>query len=186
MRNPRLAGVYAKSLLDFAKEANQLDAVSQDMQYVKSLCKESPDFARLLASPIIKDDKKAAIVAAVLKDKVSAPTWAFITLVIQKNRAKYLDQIAQAFIEQYEALNGIHEVLLTTAIALDDNTQKLIVDKLKGATQFAKIKVNSQVNPDIIGGFILEFDNKLIDNSISRKLNDLKLQFADKSYITAV
>ncbi|MFT4203981.1 MAG: ATP synthase F1 subunit delta [Chitinophagaceae bacterium] len=186
MRNPRLAGVYAKSLLDFAKSANHLDTVSQDMQYVKAVCKASPDFARLLASPVIKDNKKVAGVAAVLKDKVSAQTWAFLTLVIQKNRAQYLDQIAQAFIEQYEAANGIHEVHLTTAVALDDNTQKMIVDKLKAAAQFDNVKVNNKVDPDIIGGFILEFDNKLIDASVSRRLNDLKLQFADKSYTTAM
>ncbi len=186
MRNPRLAGVYAKSLLDFAKNANQLDAVSQDMQYVKAACNVSPEFARLLASPIIKDDKKVSVVAAVLKDKVSAPTWAFLTLVIQKNRAQYLAQMAQAFIEQYDALNGIHEVLLTTAVAIDDNTQKMIVDRLKGSAQFDKVKLESKINPDIIGGFILEFDNKLIDASISRKLNDLKLQFADKSYVSVV
>lgn len=186
MRNPRLAGVYAKSVLDFAQNANQVDAVFQDMQYVKAACKVSPEFARLLASPIVKDDKKASIVAAVLKDKVSASTWAFLTLVIQKNRAQYLDQIAQAFIEQYEALNGIHQVSLTTAVALDDKTQSLIIDKLKAVTQFDKVKINNNVNPDIIGGFILEFDNKLIDASVSRRLNDLKLQFADKSYIAAV
>lgn len=186
MRNPRLAGVYAKSLLDFAKGANQLDAVSKDMEYVKAACKASPEFAHLLSSPIIKDDKKASIVAAVLKDKVSASTWAFLTLVIQKNRAQYLDQIAQAFIEQYDAYNGIHEVLLTTAVALDDNTQKIIVDKLKSAAQLDKVKLNSKIEPDIIGGFILEFDNKLIDASVSRKLNDLKLQFADKSYLSVI
>lgn len=129
---------------------------------------------------------KASIVAAVLKDKVSASTWAFLTLVIQKNRAQYLDQIAQAFIEQYDAYNGIHEVLLTTAVALDDNTQKIIVDKLKSAAQLDKVKLNSKIEPDIIGGFILEFDNKLIDASVSRKLNDLKLQFADKSYLSVI
>jgi len=186
MRNPRLAGVYAKSLLDFAKGANQLDTVNQDMQYVAGVCKASPEFAHLLASPVIKDDKKASIVAAVLKDKVSVSTWAFITLVIQKNRAQYLGQIAEAFVAQYAAINGIHEVLLTTAIALDDNTQKMIVDKLKAAANFDKVKLNNKINPDIIGGFILEFDNKLIDASVSRRLNDLKLQFADKSYVAAI
>lgn len=186
MRNPRLAGVYAKSLLDFAQNANQVDNVFQDMQYVKAATNASPEFTRLLSSPIIKDDKKASVVAAVLKDKISPASWAFITLVIQKNRAQYLDQIAQAFIEQYEAENGIHEVLLTTAIALDKATQDLVVNKLKGATQFEKVRLNSKVNPDIIGGFILEFNNKLIDASVSRKLNDLKLRFADRSYIAAV
>ena len=121
-----------------------------------------------------------------MKDKISASSWAFITLVIQKNRSQYLDQIAQAFIEQYEAENGIHEVLLTTAIALDTQTKELIVNKLKGVTSFERVRLNSKVDPEIIGGFVLEFDNKLIDASISRKLNDLKLQFADSSYTASV
>ena len=185
MRNPRLAGVYAKSLLDFAKSANQLGEVFKDMQYVKAAIKASPEFARLLSSPIIKEDKKASIVAAVLKDKVSTSSWAFITLIIQKNRTQYLDQIAQAFLDIYEAENGIHEVLLTTAIELDSKTQDVIISKLKAATKFEKVRLDSKVDSSIIGGFILEFDNKLIDASVSRKLNDLKLQFADTSYVAS-
>ncbi|PZP50616.1 MAG: ATP synthase F1 subunit delta [Pseudopedobacter saltans] len=186
MRNPRLAGVYAKSLLDFAQNTNQVVNVFQDMQYVKAVINASPEFTRLLSSPIIKDEKKSSVVGAILKDNISAASWAFITLVIQKNRARYLDQIAQSFIEQYEAANGIHEVLLTTAIAVDNTTKDLIVNKLKGVTQFEKVRLNSKVNPDIIGGFILEFDNKLIDASVSRKLNDLKLRFTGSSYVAAV
>ena len=68
MPNARLAGRYAKSLLDLAIEQNQLDTVHADMKYFQAVCTQSPDFVNVLRSPIIKADQKNAIVLAVIKD----------------------------------------------------------------------------------------------------------------------
>ena len=58
MPNPRLAGRYAKSLLDLAVEKDELEPVYQDMVLMNNLIKASPEFERVLKSPVIKGDKK--------------------------------------------------------------------------------------------------------------------------------
>ena len=65
MPNPRLAGRYAKSLIDLATEKDQLEAVYADMKYLQAVCKGSPEFVNLLRSPIIHEDKTKAIIEAV-------------------------------------------------------------------------------------------------------------------------
>ncbi|MBL7734507.1 MAG: F0F1 ATP synthase subunit delta, partial [Chitinophagaceae bacterium] len=60
MLNPRLAGRYAKSLIDLAVEKNQLEEAYKDMVFLQALCKSNPDFVALLKSPIISADKKQA------------------------------------------------------------------------------------------------------------------------------
>jgi len=77
MSNPRLAGRYAKSLLDFAVEQNQMDKVYQDVKMLQSLCNTNPDFVNMLKSPVIKSDKKEKIVEAVIDGKVSPMTTSF-------------------------------------------------------------------------------------------------------------
>lgn len=56
MNNPRLAGRYAKSIVDLSIEQNQLEAVYADMKFIKTICKSNPDFVAVLRSPIIKGD----------------------------------------------------------------------------------------------------------------------------------
>ena len=81
MSNARLAGRYARSLLDLAIEQGQLEIVYADMKYVQAVCKASMELVNLLRSPIIKADQKISILTAVTKDKVSALTASFNVLL---------------------------------------------------------------------------------------------------------
>jgi F-type H+-transporting ATPase subunit delta len=65
MQNPRLAGRYAKSLVDLATEKGQLETVYADMKYLQAVCKSSRDFVNLLKSPVIKADQKNSIINSV-------------------------------------------------------------------------------------------------------------------------
>lgn len=179
MRNPRLASVYAKSLIEVAEKQQQLDAVVKDMQLVKEACTSSKEFYSLLISPIISEAKKSKIVAAILKDKVSPLSWSFITLVLNKGREAYLDQIADAIKEEYNNKKGIHEVKLTTAVPADETIKNTIVNFLKQNGNFNEVKLHEVVDQNIIGGFKLDFDNNLVDASVSRKLADLRKEFAN-------
>jgi len=183
MPNVRLAGRYAKSLLDLAIEQNQLDMVHADMKYFQAVCTQSQDFVNVLRSPIIKADQKNAIVLAVIKDAVSALSLSFVVLLIKKSRESALPEIATAFIEQYNALKGIHQVSLTTAVAISDTLKQAIEAKIKAETQFTTIELTTHTNEDLIGGFVLSFDNNLVDASIKRDLLDIKKQFLSNEFV---
>ncbi len=186
MQNPRLATRYAKSLIELAVEQKQLEAVFADMQYIKALCKESRDFENVLRSPIIKADKKQAIVDNVIKNKITALTIAFIQLIIKKSRESFLPEIANAFIEQYHTIKNIHTVKLTTAVAIGDNVKKSIQQKIQQETAFQNIQIEEQVKEELLGGFMLEFNNNLVDASILRDLKDVKKQFMENIYVAKI
>src|SRR5580692_8626795 len=99
MPNPRLAGRYAKSLIDLAIEKNQLDEVFQDMLFLQKVCSDNKDFVSMLKSPVINADKKEKILEAVTKGKVTVLTALFNKLLIKKGRETYLPEIAKAFIQ---------------------------------------------------------------------------------------
>ena len=183
MPNPRLADRYAKSLIDLSKERGQLEAVYADMKYLQAVCKASKEFASLLKSPVINSDQKNKAIVAITNGKVSELTAAFNALLVSKNRESDLPEIAGAFIDQYNSIKGIHRVKLTTAVPVSDEVKKAIEEKVKAAQGIGAIELETVVNDKLIGGFVLEFDNKLVDASILRDLNDIKKQFGANLFV---
>ncbi len=183
MPNPRLAARYAKSLVDLSIERNQLEVIYKDMQYLQAVCKNSREFVNLMRSPVVAADKKKAIVIAVTKGKVSELTDAFNVLLINKGRESDLPEVVEAFIDQYNEIKDIHKVKLTSAVELSNELKNTITEKVKAAYQLGSIELEAKVDPKLIGGFVLEFNNNLVDASVLRDLKDIKKQFAKNTYV---
>src|SRR5687768_17542855 len=177
MQNPRLATRYAKSIIDLAIERDQLDAVYTDMQLLENTTKGSKELVTMLKSPVIPGDKKKKVMESIIGSKVSELTSAFIRLLITKGREGDLPEVITAFIRQYKIKKGIQTVKLTTATAISDNTKKLIIDQVSKTADMGKIELETVVNPDLIGGFVLQAGDKLIDASISYDLKSIAKQF---------
>jgi len=186
MNNPRIAGRYAKSLIDLAIEQNQLDVVYKDMQYLQSICKSSPEFTAVLRSPVISPDKKQKILFALTDGSVSELSSSFNKLLIRKSREEYIPEIITAVIGLYNEIKGIHTVKLTTATAVSEEVKQSIIAKLKAETSLQNIELETSVKEELIGGFVLEFNNNLVDASIERDLRDIKKQFSKNVYVQQI
>ena len=183
MNNPRLAGRYAKSLVDIATEQNQLNKIYEDMKFVQRICKSNPDFVAVLVSPVIKADTKGKIIQSITTGRVTPLTTAFVDLLVRKGRESNLPEIANAFITQYNAINNIHKVKITTAVPMSEELQKAIVAKVKSSTTMQNIELETAVEDELIGGFVLEMGGNLVDASILRDLKDVKKQFLNNDYL---
>ena len=183
MPNPRLATRYAKSIIDLSIERNELDTVYNDMLLLQSVCKSNKDFVAVLKSPVISGDKKQKIIQAVTEGKITTLTASFIALLITKGREAFLPEIVDAFVQQYKDYKGIHIVKLTTAVAVSDDVKNSIVDKIRSTTAMQNIELNTEVKEDILGGFILEIGDQLVDASIAFDLNNIKMQFRNNDFI---
>jgi F-type H+-transporting ATPase subunit delta len=186
MPNARLAGRYAKSILDLAIEQGQLEAVYADMKYIQAACNASSEFVNMLRSPIIKADQKNSILSAVLKNNVGVLSNAFIVLLVKKGRESDLHEIANTFIEQYNSMKGIHQVTLTTAVEISTEVKNSIEQKVKSDNSFTSVELTTKTDESLIGGFVLEFNNNLLDASISRDLKDIKKQFLQNEFVAKI
>ncbi|GEP95648.1 ATP synthase F1 subunit delta [Chitinophaga cymbidii] len=185
MQNPRLASRYAKSLIDLAVEKDQLAAVHSDMLLLKAITRSNADVVALLRSPVIKADKKVKILGAILDGKISAITSGFIRLLSIKGRESVLAEIAVEFEKQYNLLNNITRVKLTSAAPLENGQLNLIREKVE-ASAGRKVEIETAVNPELIGGFVLETGNELFDASVLRDLKDIKKQFLKNIYVSEI
>ncbi|MFM2339117.1 MAG: synthase subunit delta [Bacteroidota bacterium] len=186
MQNPRLASRYAKSLIDLAIEKGQLEQVFADMQWLQAACKSSRDFVNLLRSPIIKGDAKHKILTAVTGGKIGELTAAFNALLIAKGREGKLPEIITAFIEAYKKHKNIQTVKLTTATAVSDSLKNEIVAQIKKTGGFENVELEQKVDESLIGGFVLQVGDKLVDASISYDLKHIARQFENNDFVYKV
>ena len=183
MPNPRLAGRYAKSLLDLAIEKGQLDAVYSDMEYLDAAIRSSKELVVLLKSPIIKADKKGKILEAITAGKISVITATFNKLLLTKGREFYLPEIVTAFIAQYKENKGVHTVKLTTAVPVSEELKQSLLEKIRVGKNMQHLELHAEVNEALIGGYVLEIGDELVDASIAFDLHNIKKQFQNNDFV---
>jgi F-type H+-transporting ATPase subunit delta len=178
----RVAGRYAKSIIDLASDNNKLDVVLNDMEiFKKSLA--SRDLYLMLKSPIIHSDKKNKILSILFGDKFDKITMSFVDICVRKGRESILPEIIDEFIIQYNKLKKITTVTISTAQELPLVELEAIKQKLMLSTETGdKIEVIVKVKPELIGGYVVEIGDKLYDASILHKLETLKKQFSNNHY----
>lgn len=186
MPNPRLATRYAKSLIDFALEKEQLEEVFADMQWLNGVCKSNRDFVNLLRSPVVKGETKKKILEAVTNGKISELTAAFNRLLITKGRESNLPEISHAFIIAYKEKKNIQTIKLTTAVPVSDAVRNALIEQIKKSVGFQHVELEEKVDAGIIGGFVLQAGDKLVDASIAYDLRAISKQFNNNDFIYKV
>jgi len=104
-------------------------------------------------------------------------------LLIAKGRENNLAEIITSFISQYKKHKNIYPVKLTTATPINENLKKAIIDQIKKTSDMQNIELEAVVNEDLIGGFVLEAGDKLVDASIAYDLKQIARQFENNDFI---
>ncbi|MFZ4633229.1 MAG: ATP synthase F1 subunit delta [Saprospiraceae bacterium] len=182
----RIANRYAKSIIELAQDQGKLEPVHHDFQQL-GIAAQNRDFQLLLKSPIIHADKKIAVVEALFKDKVDELTLAYLRLLIQKGREQYVTEIVAEFEQQYRSIKHITQVRITSATPLSDKVLDTLKSKIlaSGKTQ-ENLEMETVIDPSLIGGFVIEFDDKRYDASITSKLDDLQKLFSKNLYVREI
>ncbi len=167
---------YAKSLFLLAKEKNIIDEIKQNIELILQLFDDYPDIEILLEHPVIKPSKKTEIISNLLKDKVNGYTMLFLKLIIKNKRENHLKNICIDFIDLYKKQQGIKTALLTTSIELTRTHQTNINKSIQKAFN-AVIELNTKVDESILGGMIIQVEDKQLDLSVARQVQQLKNQF---------
>lgn len=183
MSGTKAALRYAKAILNLALEQKKEVEVNNDMLLIANTIGESKDLQLLLTSPILKSDKKKSVLKEIFSNKISSLSSSLINLLIDNERLAILDEVSKKYISLFDSLKGKEIAKVTTAIALDDELNNKVLQKVKEITGKEAI-VENIINPDIIGGFILRVGDIQYDASIANKLQVLKRQFENKSFIS--
>ena len=181
MAGTQVASRYAKSLIDLSLEKGSLENVYADMKNLLLTCKGSHELVLMLKSPIIKSDKKEKVLKAVFKD-VNIITAEFINIIVRKKREYALEELAEAFVNQYKTHKKILTEVITTAFGLDADLRKQVLGIVKKSSN-SEVELIEKVDAAIIGGFIIQVGDKQDDTTIRTKIMKLTRVFNENPYI---
>jgi F-type H+-transporting ATPase subunit delta len=165
--------VYAEALFDVALESAQLDLVEEQYQFVCQVFNENPEFLELYRAPNIALDERKTILDQAFSGKVIPELMNFLKLLLDKNRGFYVLQIGKEFQQMIEDHKGILKGVVSVTCALGEDQLKKLEEKLSASTG-KNVMLTQKIDPEIIGGLVVQLGDKVIDNSLKKKLEDMK------------
>ena len=163
---------YARALLKSATEAKIETDVYKEMQTLAKSYAEVTQLRQTIDNPMLSKDTKQALLLTAVGEKPCELTKAFISLVLKEDRENVMQFIAHSYVTLYRQQKNVIRGRLITATAVSPATEQkmrqMVENKTNGTVEF-----ETEVNPDIIGGFILEYDTYRMDASVKSKLNSI-------------
>lgn len=172
MSDSKISVRYSRALFLSAVEKENLDEVNHDMIFIYEVCK-IPITKDFLQNPVIVPSKKRAIFHKMFEDNIEEITLSLIDLLVKNGRETFIPSIAREFIHETMKYKGIKESVLTTAVEVDAKVKKQISDLVSEVFK-TKVELKTNIDSELIGGFILQVDDNYIDASIKNKLRKIK------------
>ena len=185
MAQTKAAKRYARSFLGLVSEKGQLEQAFADMSLIKSTTSENRELVNMLKSPVVGTDRKIGILKNIYGGKLSEATMLFLTLIAKKRREGVLPEIATEFIAQYKLMKGITTAVVSSAAVLSEDAEKRIhevVQREVGGT----IELKMEIDPELIGGFVLRIGDRQLDTSILSKIEGLRQELISSSFVKAI
>lgn len=181
MNESKISVRYAKALILSAKDQQLLDPVRGDMVLLMSTINEVSELSQLLDSPVVKPAKKMEVMNVIFSNKLKPLTLSFIRLAIMNKREEYLMGMARMYIELFKREKGIKQAFLTTAVPIGKDIRTAIINVIKKVYN-TEIELNEKTDKEIIGGFILQVEDQLLDSSVKGQIRKIRKKLIDKTY----
>ena len=176
---------YAKAILSLAKEKGVEKNVNDDMQLIADTIANNNELQVMLNSPVIKITDKKKVLDALFAKKVNKLTTQLFNILAKNKRLDLLPKIAKQYTVLFDELNKKQVAKVTTAIPLTSELQKKVIDKIVDLTGNSA-SIENNIDPSIIGGFILRIGDLQYDASISNQFNELRKEFDNSHYISQI
>jgi F-type H+-transporting ATPase subunit delta len=175
---------YAQALYEEALQTGAVDAVDADVALVGETLSGSRDLALMLASPVVARPRKAAVLAALFEDRLSALSLRFLHLLVDKAR----EQLIPAVVDAYRALRderlGVVEATVRSARPLpapDADRLRATLEARVGAT----VRLRFEVDPALIGGLVVQLGDVVYDRSVHHQLQTLRDTLLERAALSA-
>jgi len=165
-----IADIYARSLMDLAVRSQSIEAVAEDLDLVSMLLEQNPDFEAFLGSPYFGEQAKREMVRRILTGRLQRLTLNFLFVMIDHNRGRFLPEIIGRYRQLYRAYQGYQTVDVTVAQPMSDEEKEQLSKDLAEAMN-AKIDLEVHVDGALLGGMVIRYGDKMVDNSVRGRLS---------------
>ncbi|GEL13197.1 F0F1 ATP synthase subunit delta [Lapidilactobacillus concavus DSM 17758] len=164
---------YAKALFEYATETQDASEIYKELLALRQVFADDPDLGNILSDSRLSLPDKQKILAT-LKQSFSETLQHFLQLVFDYHRMNDIEFIIDEFERRYDSVNGRVLITATTAVPMDDDQIKRVGDAYLQRFSGNSVVVTNVVDQSIIGGMILQAQDRRIDGSVQTKLNRVR------------
>jgi len=171
-----IARVYATALFGAAKDRGKLDAIRDQLGQFADTLAENREMQIFLFSPYFSSTEKTEGLKRAISDP-EPELWNFLELLLEKGRMPVIYRIRRQFDELWNKENKRLGVTVTSAVELDPEITERIGREIEEQTGNT-VELESRVDPDILGGLVVQVGNMILDTSIRNRLEKLRKSVA--------
>ena len=169
----KIAAPYARALFDFSVDKNIMHQITADFQNLKILLEESSELTDYLNNPLVSQDAKGEVLTKTLESQVNSETFKFLMVLVSRDRINLLKSVITNYLELVYETASIKTIEVVTAVEFSNAQKNTLIQKLKELTNAREIKLSITVDPNLIGGFLIKTESKVIDFTIKNQLQQL-------------
>lgn len=166
---------YARALLKASTEAKLEDKVYQEMETLSKSYIDVPELRFTIDNPMLSKKTKEKLLLTASGNTSNELTKRFISLILKEDRESTMQFIANSYITLYRRQKKIIRAKLSTATSISSETEQKLRKLVESQTN-GKVDFETETDPAIIGGFILEYDTYRLDMSVKSRLTSILSQ----------
>ncbi|MCR5301487.1 MAG: ATP synthase F1 subunit delta [Lachnospiraceae bacterium] len=171
-----VAKTYADAIFMLAVEEGRVDELYSEVCELLRILKDNPELSEVMRHPGVDKNEKIAAIRNIFTGRVSAEVCGLLNQIVVNNRYEETDGILAKFIEEVKEYKKTGVAYVSTPVALSDAQKDNIRRKLLDTTDYVEMEMNYEIDPSLIGGMRIRIGDRVIDSSISTKLNELARQ----------
>jgi F-type H+-transporting ATPase subunit delta len=147
--------------------------ITADFQNLEIFLDETSELTNYLNNPVVNQDAKREVLSKTLESQVNAETFKFLMILVKKDRINVLKAVIATYLELVYETASIKMIEVSTAFTFTNLQKNTLIQKLKELTNAREIRLVISVDPNLIGGFLIKTDSKVIDFTIKNQLEKL-------------
>ena len=171
---------YAKALYKFAVENGDSAEIYELLKSISFRHAAIDQLKRAMLNPNVPDEEKGSMMLQLVGGKPGSSLDKFLLLCMRNNRSEYLQKISLAYVDLYREAHEIAHVVITTAVPMPDAEMDSIIAIVKKRLGAKTLEIEKKIDPELIGGFTVDINGLVLDASVKRELNELRLQLQKK------
>ncbi|MBR5596174.1 MAG: ATP synthase F1 subunit delta [Lachnospiraceae bacterium] len=169
-----ISKTYGEALFELAVEEEKTDAMLEEIEGIKQVLLDNPEYLKFLNHPRISVEEKVITTENIFAGKIDKQLIGFLGIIINKRRCDNLMEILQYFLDRVKEFKGIGVAYITTPYELKEDKKEAICKKLLATTSYKEMEMHYDVKEELLGGMQIRIGDRVVDSSIQTKLNQLQ------------
>lgn len=169
----KIAAPYARALYDFSVEKNIMHQITADFQNLEVFLTKTEELTQYLNNPLVSLEAKREILTKIVKSRINNETFKFLIILVNRDRINLLESVIDNYLKFVYELASIRMIKISTAVAFTNKQKNQLIKKLKELTKAREIRLIINVDSNLIGGFLIKTNSKVVDFTVKYQLQKL-------------